>query len=91
MAVRSSRIVVRTEPASARRLRYAASLMRQSLSAFMLDAATDRAERVISAARDATVPAAFFDSLWNALDRPPRARRALARLAARPRRVRQIG
>lgn len=91
MALRSTRIELRAAPASERRLRYAASLTRQSLSAFMLDAAMDRAERVIAEARETTVPAAFFDALWKALEAPPRPNRALARLAARPRRVRQLG
>lgn len=90
MAARTARIELRAEPAHEKRLRYAATLVRQSLSAFMLEAARVRAEEVIAAERQTSVPASFFDTLWEALDRPPVASRALKSLAAKSRRVRQV-
>ena len=90
MAIRSSRIELRAAPASERRLRLAASLTRQTLSAFLLEAATERAERVISESRETVVPAAFFDKLWRSLEKPPTPNKALQRAAAKPRRVRQL-
>jgi len=90
MAIRSSRIELRAAPASERRLRFAASLTKQTLSAFLLDAATERAERVISESRATVVPPAFFDALWRSLDKPPAPNKSLRRLAAKPRRVKQL-
>lgn len=89
MAIRSSRIELRAAPASERRLRLAASLTKQTLSAFLLDAATERAERVISESRTTTVPPAFFDALWRSLGKPPAPNKSLRRAAVKPRRVRQ--
>lgn len=88
MAARTARIELRAAPASERRLRFAASLTRQTLSAFMLEAATERAERVISESRDSIVPANFFDAMWRSLEKAPAPNKTLKRLAARPRRVR---
>lgn len=90
MAIRSSRIELRAAPASERRLRFAASLAKQTLSAFLLDAATERAERVISESRETLVPPAFFDKLWRSLDKPPAPNKSLRRAAGKARRVRQL-
>lgn len=49
-AERTSRIELRTDPERERRIRYAAELERQSMSAFVLDAAAVRAEEVIASA-----------------------------------------
>jgi uncharacterized protein (DUF1778 family) len=57
--------------------------------AFILDAAGEKAEQVIAASAATSVPSAFFDQLWQALDAPPRSNEALRRRAARPRRVDQ--
>lgn len=90
MAIRTSRIELRAAPASERRIRLAASLAKQTLSAFMLDAATERAERVISESRDTVVPPAYFDALWRSLEKPPTPNKSLRRVASRMRRVRQL-
>lgn len=90
MAIRSSRIELRAAPGSERRLRFAASLTKQTLSAFLLDAATERAERVISESRATVVSPAFFDALWRSMDKPPAANKSLRRVAAKPRRVKQL-
>jgi uncharacterized protein (DUF1778 family) len=52
---------VRPDPDRARRIRYAAELENRSISAFVLDAAVDRADEVIAAASTTTVPSDFFD------------------------------
>lgn len=69
-AARTSRIELRADPERERRIRYAAELERRSVSAFVLDAAADRAEEVIAAASSTVVPADFFDRLWDALEEP---------------------
>lgn len=69
-ATRTSRIELRADPERERRIRYAAELQRQSVSAFVLDAAAERAEEVISSASATTVSSDFFDLLWGALDTP---------------------
>jgi uncharacterized protein (DUF1778 family) len=87
MATRTSRLELRADPDRERRIRFAAELSRQSSSAFVLDAAGEKAERVIAASTATHVPPAFFDLLWSALDTRPRANAALRRRAAGPRRV----
>lgn len=84
---RTERIELRAEPDRAKRIRHAAKLRRQSVSAFMLDAASERAERVIAEQTTTTVPSAFFDRLWKGLETTPRPNRALAKRAGAPRRV----
>jgi len=90
--IRTTRIEIRAARARAERIRYAAKLRRQSVSAFMLDAAGERAEEVISAATVTVLPGKFFDDLWAALEHPPRpasVNPALARRASMKRRVEQ--
>jgi uncharacterized protein (DUF1778 family) len=81
---RTSRIELRADPERDQRIRYAAELEHQSVSAFVLDAASDRAEQVITSASATVVPSDFFDQLWNALEGPtspsaPLAQRAQVR------------
>ena len=56
----------------------------------MLEAATERAEQVISESRDTVVPATFFDALWRSMEKTPSPHKSLKRLAARARQVRQL-
>jgi uncharacterized protein (DUF1778 family) len=84
---RTERIELRAQPDRARRIRHAAKLRGLSVSAFMLQAASESAERVITEAAVTTVPSAFFDRLWHALASPPKPNRALAKRAAARRRV----
>ena len=86
---RTERIELRAEPEREQRIRYAARLANQSLTDFMLDAASSRAEEVIASSQTTVVPADFFDALWKALDRPAVADENLARAFRRPRRVKQ--
>jgi uncharacterized protein (DUF1778 family) len=89
MASRTSRLELRADPERERRIRYAAELSRQSVSAFVLDAAGEKAERVIAASSATSVPSEFFDRLWEALDAPSRPNESLRRRAAEPRQVQQ--
>jgi uncharacterized protein (DUF1778 family) len=89
VAPRTSRLELRADPERERRIRFAAELSRQSVSAFVLDAAGEKAERVIAASTATSVPSEFFDHLWKALDAPPQPNAALRRRVAEPRRVQQ--
>jgi uncharacterized protein (DUF1778 family) len=84
---RGTRIELRTHRKRAERIRFAAKLNHQSVSAFMLDAASARAEEVIASANSTEVPAKYFDTLWAALSAPARPNAALARRARSKRRV----
>jgi uncharacterized protein (DUF1778 family) len=89
VAAKTERIELRADAERARRIRYAAELSHQGISAFVLDAASERAERVITSASVTSVPSDFFDALWDALDRPATPNPALARRAQHPRRFTQ--
>ena len=84
---RTVRIELRAEPERVERIREAARLSDQSVSAFVLDAASERAERVFQAATTTTVPANYFNELHRALDEAPAPNPALQRAARRARRV----
>lgn len=86
---RTERIELRAQPARARRIRHAARLLDKSVSAFVLDAAIESAERVISEATQTEVPSRFFDDLWRALGALPEPNAALVKRAAARRRVAQ--
>jgi uncharacterized protein (DUF1778 family) len=85
--IRTTRIELRTQPRRAQRIRYAARLTQKTMSGFMLDAASDRAEEVISSTAATALPGKFFDELWAALAEPPKPNAALARLARARRRL----
>lgn len=86
---RTSRIEMRAEPERVRRIRHAAALTHQSVSSFVLDAASERADDVIAQNAMTVVSDDFFDALLEALDRPPKKNAALARRASQSRRVTQ--
>lgn len=88
MAVKSDRLEARVSPEQRARLEWAASLAGTSVSAFVVDAAVDRAEELLAAQMSTSVPADYFDQLVDALDRPDRAptlTKAARRVARRPR------
>lgn len=87
MAVRADRIEARVAPATAERIRRAAHVANQSLSAFVVEAASDRAERLLLEHRETIVPADYFDALLAALDAPATALPPLAKARARARRL----
>jgi uncharacterized protein (DUF1778 family) len=78
---RTARIELRAEPEREERIRYAATLAHQSVSSFVLDAAADRADELIAALSVTVVPDEFFETLLDALERPPVMNEALARHA----------
>jgi uncharacterized protein (DUF1778 family) len=86
---RTARIELRAEPEREERIRQAARLANQSVSSFVLDAASERAEEVLRAATSTTVPADYFDELHRALGEPPAPNPALQRVARRGRRALQ--
>ncbi len=85
MAVKSDRLEARVSPEQRARLEWAASLAGTSVSAFVIDAAVERAEELTAAQLTTTVSADYFDRLVAALDRADEAP-ALARAAGRARR-----
>lgn len=82
---RTDRIEARVAPERAERIRRAAELTHQSVSTFVVDAAEEKAERVILSHRETVVPPDFFDDLLAALDRPAVAVPGLAKAAKRAR------
>ena len=80
---KTARIEVRTDADREALLKEAASLTDQTLTGFILDAASRRAEEVIAQANTTVVPSAFFDALLDALDRPPTASAALQKAGRR--------
>lgn len=88
---KTGRIELRTDRSREGRIRFAAELSHQSLSAFILDAAASRAEDVIASASVTAVPSEFFQKLWSSLDSPPRPNPALVRRARAKRRLAQQG
>lgn len=84
---RTARIELRAEPEREERIRLATNLERQSVSSFVLDAASERAEHVITGSATTVLSAEVFDALHDALAEPPEPNPALARVARRRRRV----
>ena len=88
MAKRSDRIEVRVERERAKRIRLASELLHSSVSAFVVDAAVEKAEQVIADHSYTTLPGRYFDRLLAALDEPPVVVAALAKAASRVRKRR---
>jgi uncharacterized protein (DUF1778 family) len=86
MAPRTERIEARVDPARAERIRFASSLLHISVSGFVIDAASEKAEQVIAEASYTDVPSDYFDRLLAALDAPPTPIAALARAGSQVRR-----
>lgn len=84
MAARTDRIEARLAPETADTIKQAAAISGTSTSAFMVDAATDRAQRILRTWRETVLPAELFDQLLESLDEPgepvPALERAFARL-----------
>lgn len=86
MATRTERIEARVTPAEAARLRYAANLERTSLSSFVVAAAVDQAEQVITSRSETVVPGDYFERLLEALEEPPRILPGLSQAVERAKR-----
>jgi uncharacterized protein (DUF1778 family) len=89
MAVKSDRLEARVSPEQRARLEWAARLAGTSVSAFVVDAAVERAEELVTAQMSTSVPADYFDRLIDALDHADRAP-TLAKAAKRVARNRRI-
>ena len=90
MAVKTERMEARVSPDERERIERAAAVSGVSVSAFMVSAAVDRAEAVITEATTTVVPEHYFDALLAALDvaePAPRLSRA-ARDAGQRKRIR---
>lgn len=74
-------INMRTEPEVKEQLRVAAALSKVSLSKFVLDAASARADEVLADLRSTELPERFFDEFFAAINEP--APEALAALTER--------
>ncbi len=83
-------INMRTDPERKRRLQLAADLAHESLTSFVLSAADEKAERIITDSRSTVLPAEFFDDFFDSLAPAPAP--TLVAAAARHRRtVRRAG
>ncbi len=80
---RSDRINLRVEPEVDQYLRHAASLEHKTLSAFMLDAAWERARIVVEEQRRIQLSAGEFSRILDELDRPAEVVAPLLKLAER--------
>ena len=82
-AGKTARLDVRAEPERAERIVAAAAVAHQSVSAFMLDAAADRAEEVLDRSTTTALQDEHFDRVLDALDAPYAPNAALRRAADR--------
>jgi uncharacterized protein (DUF1778 family) len=87
MATKTDRLEARLTRTQRKRIEQAAALAGEPVSAFVILAALDRAETVVTERASTVVPADYFDRLLSTLDEPDPAPR-LAR-AARTARKRQ--
>jgi uncharacterized protein (DUF1778 family) len=78
VAVKTHRLEARLSPEQRERIERAASAAGLSVSAFVIDAAVERADEVIAAATSTIVPSDYFDELLAALDHPEPAPRLAA-------------
>lgn len=84
---RRGRLEVRTTEQQEGLLREAAALEHKTVSAFVLETATERARAVIAEQRDLVLSPEAFDRFYEELDRPAEAVPELVELFSRPRRI----
>jgi uncharacterized protein (DUF1778 family) len=85
MVTKTRRIEMRADPQSEAKIAEAARLSGQSMSAFVLNAATVAADQIIARVDHVVMPADQFDAIMESLDTPDEAPN-LARAASRKRR-----
>lgn len=73
MATKSERVEARLSAEERAQIERAARFEGRSLSAFMVEAAVERADQVLADQSVTVVPAEYFDELVAALDEPDRA------------------
>lgn len=79
MTAKAERLEARLSSAQRAQIEHAAALAGESVSSFVVLAAVERAESIVTDQTSTVVPAAYFDALLCALDDPdpaPRLRRA---------------
>ena len=86
MGNRTGQLAARVDPARMERIRYVSVLQGTTVSAFVVDAAYERAEQVIDEHRSTLVPSDYFDRLLAALDEAPQ---VIPELAAASKKVLQ--
>ncbi len=64
-------INMRTDAERKRRLQLAADIAHESLTSFVLSAADEKAERIITDSRTTALPGAFFDAFFDSLAADP--------------------
>jgi uncharacterized protein (DUF1778 family) len=79
---KSTRFELRAEPERAAQITAAAAAAHQSVSAFVLDAATAHAREVLDRSAATEIDAEHFDRVLQALDAPYQPNAALRRAAA---------
>lgn len=88
MARKTDRLEARLTSEERHEIEQAASLASESVSSFVVTAAIQRAEAIVSERASTLVPADYFDRLLGSLERPDRApalERAALRATRRPR------
>lgn len=90
MSVKSDRVEARLSTEQRELIGRAAAFAGESLSAFIVSAAVQRADDVIAEQSSTVVPSDYFDQLLAALDEAPEASPRLAAAARRARRQSRI-
>jgi uncharacterized protein (DUF1778 family) len=89
MAAKAVRLEARLTPVQRHQIEQAAALAGESVSSFVVLAALDRADVLVTERASTVVPAAYFDQLIASLDQPENAPR-LARAAGKAKRHMRI-
>ena len=88
MATKTDRLEARLTRAERCEIEQAASLTSESVSSFVVTAAVQRAEAIVSERASTSVPAGYFDRLVASLDEPddaPALKRTARKVARSPR------
>ena len=88
MATKTDRLEARVTSEERREIEQAAALASESVSSFVVTAAIQRAEAIVSERASTPVPPDYFDMLLGSLDEPdsaPALERVALRVARRPR------
>lgn len=83
MATRTARIEARVAPERRERIELAAHLANSSVSAFVVDAADEKAARILDDFRSTTLSSEYFEAVLASLDAPAVVIPALAKAASR--------
>ncbi len=90
MSAKTDRVEARLSPDQRRRIEQAAEFAGESMSSFIVSAAVERADELITAHTATVVPSDYFDQLLAALDEPAEPSPRLTAAAKRARSQRRI-